>query len=308
MIESTNISVKKNSERTMEKSNSNFLNIDGFKLHYEVFEGLVDHDTLMIHGNLACNLWWYPAISELQKMNSNFDLNQKNNFKVQSQNLNHKSGRLVLADWRGCGLSKGLESESDINFDMFADDYLLLIDALNLKDIQVVGHSTGGLIAMLAILKQPHKFKNLVLLDSIGPLGIETPIPLDILLGHFEAVSKNEEICNMTIAATIQGVDVTTDYFKSLAKASFEVDTAVWRGVPETLCTKINITDKMKDLKLPVLILHGENDMVLPVDGSEKMHKMIKNSELKILKNQGHSFNVEDPKGFTKELESFWSK
>lgn len=273
----------------MIQTHSKFLNINGFKFHYEVFEGLVDHDTLMIHGNLACNLWWYPMVEELQKKSSP-----------------KKTGKLVLADWRGCGLSKGLTEESEINFDTFSDDYLHLIEALNLNDVQVVGHSTGGLIAMLAILKQSHKFKNLVLLDSIGPLGIETPIPTDVLLGHFEAVSLNEEVSNMTIAATIQGVDVNSEIFKSIAKASFNVDKPIWRGVPKVLCTEIDITNRMSELKLPTLILHGENDMVLPLEGSVKMSEMIKNSELKVLKNHGHSYNVEDPKGFVKNLETFW--
>ena len=276
----------------MLQTESRFLKVNDFKLHYEVFEGLVEQDTLLIHGNLACNLWWHPMVRELQTR----------------PGAGTKKGKLVLADWRGCGLSKGLKTEDDVDFNVFADDYLHLIEALNLTNICVIGHSTGGLIGMLAILKQPEKFSNLILLDSIGPLGIETPIPLDQLLGHFEAMSLNEEVSNATIAATIQNVDTTTDHFKALAKATFNVDRAVWKGVPRTLCTKIDITEKMKDLKLPVLILHGENDMVLPKEGSEKMHAMLPKSELHILKNQGHSLNVENPKLFVNLVEDFWSK
>lgn len=270
------------------KINSNFLKINNFNFHYEVYEGLVDYDTLFIHGNLACNIWWHPTIEVLKSKSEN------------------KTGRLVTADWRGCGKSKGLIDESEIDFDVFADDYLHLIESLNLKNINVVGHSTGGLIAMLAILKQPQHFRSLTLLDSIGPTGIISPVPVDQLLLHFEAMSNNEEISNATISATIKNVDVTTDYFKSLAKATFNVDRAIWKGVPDTLCHKINITDRMKELDLPTLILHGEEDMVLPASGSEEMHKMIKNSDLRILKNHGHSFNVEDPKAFVEILENFW--
>jgi branched-chain amino acid transport system permease protein len=276
----------------MLQTESKFLKINNFNLHYEVFDGLVDQDTILIHGNLACNLWWYPTVEELQSRPS----------------AGAKKGKLVLADWRGCGLSKGLTDEDDVDFSLFADDYLHLIEALNLKNISVIGHSTGGLIGMLAILKQSAKFSSLVLLDSIGPLGIETPIPLDQLLGHFEAMSLNEDVSNATIAATIQNVDVNTDYFKTLAKSTFSVDRAVWKGVPKTLCTKVDITKKMSQLKLPILILHGENDMVLPKEGSEKMHTMLPNSELQIVKGQGHSLNVENPKLFVSLIENFWSK
>lgn len=275
----------------MLKTESHFLKVNDFKLHYEVFEGIVDQDTILIHGNLACNLWWYPFIEELKK---NPDAGQK-------------KGKLIAADWRGCGLSKGLKHEDEIDFNVFADDYLHLIESLNLNQISVIGHSTGGLIGMLAVLKQPHKFSSLVLLDSIGPLGIETPLPLDQLLGHFETMSKNEAISNATIAATIQNIDVTTDYFRSLAKSTFEVDTAIWRGVPKNLCTQIDITNKMKNINLPTLILHGENDLVLPKEGSEKMHSLLQNSKLKILENQGHSLNVENPKLFLDLVQNFWA-
>ncbi len=272
---------------------SKYLKINNFNFHYEVFENIVDQDTLLIHGNLACNLWWHPMVNELRS---------------RSKNSSTKKGLLVAADWRGCGLSKGLTSESEVNFTTFADDYLHLIEALKLKNISVMGHSTGGLIAMLAILKQPQHFASLILLDSIGPLGIETPIPLDQLLGHFEAMSKNEELSNATIAATIQNVDIHTDFFKALAKATFHVDRPIWQGVPRTLCTQIDITDQMSKLTLPTLILHGINDLFLPKEGSEKLHKMIPNSILNLIPNQGHSLNVENPKLLVNLIEEFWSK
>lgn len=269
-----------------------FLNIDGFDFHYEVYEGLVDSDTLLIHGNLACSIWWHPMIEVLQSKNP----------------LANKKGRLVCADWRGCGKSKGIKQKSDIDFNRFADDYIQLIDFLKLKNINVVGHSTGGLIAMLAILKKPDLFSSCVLLDSIGPRGIIPPLPLDQLLAHFHALSLDEDLCNRTIAATIDGVDTTTEYFKKLAKATFGVDDPIWVGVPENLCTQIDIVHRMQDLKLPVLILHGERDFVLPLEGSKEMHELIVGSKFKPLKDQGHSFNVENPNAFVNELESFYQE
>lgn len=120
-------------------------------------------------------------------------------------------------------------------------------------------------------------------------------------------MSQSEELSNATIAATIQNVDVNTDHFKALAKSTFNVDRAVWRGVPKTLCTQIDITQRMQELELPVLILHGENDMVLPAEGSEKMSAMIKHSILKVLPKHGHSLNVENPKLFSQLLGDFWA-
>ncbi len=159
---------------------------------------------------------------------------------------------------------------------------------------------------MLAILKSPNLFQSCVLLDSVGPKGIIPPLPLDQLLAHFHALSLDEDLSNRTIAATIDGVDMTTDYFKQLAKNTFNVDEPVWVGVPENLCTKIDIMAEVKDLKLPVFILHGARDFVLPVEGSKEMHEIISGSKFKVLPEQGHSFNVENPRAFVKELQEFY--
>ncbi len=86
-----------------------YLVVNGFKVYYEVYDGLVDKDTLLIHGNLACSIWWHPVIDVLK-----------------AQAL-PKKGRLVCMDWRGCGQSKGLTQKSEIKFETFAEDVLSLI-------------------------------------------------------------------------------------------------------------------------------------------------------------------------------------
>ncbi|NCN42430.1 alpha/beta hydrolase [bacterium] len=269
-----------------------YLDLDGFKLYYEVHEGLCDQDSLFIHGNLACHLWWHPTREAFK------DSVKKSGLK--------KNGRMVIADWRGCGLSKGLNSKEDIDFTEFAKDYLKLIEHLNLQSVNVVGHSTGGLIAMLAILEEPQAFRSLTLLDSIGPRGIELELPEEQVMGHFQMISENRALCDQVIAATIENVDIQSDLFKKIADATFNVDSPIFTGVPEVLIHKIDIVERMKDINLPTLILHGEKDLVLPVEGSERLSKWIPYSQFKILKGHGHSYNMEDPKAFSEDLQSFW--
>lgn len=269
-----------------------YLDLDGFNLYYEVHEGLLDQDALFIHGNLACHLWWRPTMEAFKSLATKSD--------------RKKSGRMVIADWRGCGLSKGLKSKQEIDFNVFAKDHLELIEHLNLKSVNVVGHSTGGLIAMLAILDQPQSFRSLTLLDSIGPKGIELELPEDQVMNHFKMISENRALCDQVIAATIENVDVQSDRFKEIAEATFNVDPPVFMGVPEVLIHKIDIVDRMKDLNLPTLILHGEKDLVLPLEGSERLSKMIPYSQFRVLEGHGHSYNMENPKAFAEDLQSFW--
>lgn len=265
-----------------------FLDINSFSLHYEAFQGIHKNNVLFIHGNLASNEWWHPTIELWRSENKSQD------------------GTVVCADWRGYGKSKGLKSQTEINFKQFASDYITLLEELNLTDVHIVGHSTGGLIAMLAILERPDLFKSLVLLDSVGPTGLELTLPKEQVLAHFEQMSINKDYCFQVLAATIEGMSPQSPQFLRLAEITWNCDKVMWKGVIDVLSSNINFQDRMKEINLPTLILHGEKDLVLPLKGSENMHQLLPNSQLKVIANHGHSLNMEDPKLFKLEVDSFW--
>ncbi|MCJ8276310.1 MAG: alpha/beta hydrolase, partial [Bdellovibrionales bacterium] len=104
-----------------------FLDIDGFQFNYEKFTGVGAFNTLFIHGNLASKEWWHPSIEIMKSQSTG-------------------TGTLMTADWRGYGESKGITDVSEIDFRRFALDYVELLEKEGLKDVNVVGHSTGGLI------------------------------------------------------------------------------------------------------------------------------------------------------------------
>ncbi|MEO0336954.1 MAG: alpha/beta hydrolase, partial [Pseudomonadota bacterium] len=263
-----------------------FKTSDDFQIGYETFHSGFDQNLLLIHGNMASSSWWRPSV-ELMKSASD------------------RPEKIVYADWRGYGQSKGLTDEAQIDFDRFADDYLELMSSLNMKDVNVVGHSTGGLIAMLAILKKPQLFKSLTLLDSVGATGLELQLPKDQVLAHFDKMSQDRDYCRMVLAGTIHEVDATSTTFLELADEAFDADKEVFKGVISELADNINITDKMAQLKLPTLILHGDKDLVLPLEGSELLHKQIEGSIFRVLENHGHSTNMEDAGLFVRA--QWWS-
>lgn len=267
------------------------IEIDNFKVFYDQTENSTHGNVLFIHGNLASKEWWHPTMELLKSDATGYD----------------SSGHLVAVDWRGYGESLGLKSYEEIDFDRFAEDHLKILDSLNLKDVKVVGHSTGGLIALMAILKRPELFKSCVLLDSVGPKGLELQLPKDQVLAHFQMMADNPDYCKTVMAATIHGVDPNSSSFEKLFNITRGCDSVMWKGVIDHLSSKINITEQIEDIKLPTLILHGEKDMVLPLEGSKELHRMIPHSDFKVLKNHGHSFNQEDPKGFVAELSHFWN-
>lgn len=264
---------------------------DGFQIRFEKKVWDRPFNALFIHGNVASTEWWLPTFENLQ---------------IEALANPQKKGTLLSADWRGYGSSLGLKNKSEVNFDRYAEDFIELLEAQQLKDVHVVGHSTGGMIAMLAVLKKPSLFKSLVLLDSVGAQGLELQLPLEVVLAHFEKISQDKDLFTQVLAATIQGVDAQSPQFQNLVNITWGCDKVSWVTVPEVLSTQIDFRGRMPQLQLPTLILHGEADLVLPLSGSEKLQSQIAGSQLKVLKNHGHSYNLEDPRSFAKELLSFW--
>src|SRR3990167_7665774 len=89
------------------------VNIRGCRLHYEIIENVLPFDTLFIHGNLASNRWWYPALGAWKGKNSVLPR------------------RAILAEWRGCGKSDAPYSDDDLEMSHLANDYADLLKTLD---------------------------------------------------------------------------------------------------------------------------------------------------------------------------------
>lgn len=92
-----------------------------------------------------------------------------------------------MVEFRGCGKSSPPRNEADVNMHFFADDFIKLIQKLNLKKLDIVGHSTGGNIACLMLAKYPELFRKALLLDPVGPRGVMFQDPM------IETFEKNEK-------------------------------------------------------------------------------------------------------------------
>ena len=76
--------------------------------------------------------------------------------------------KIVLFDYLGSGNShiQSYSIDKYTSLDVYADDIVEIINTLNLKDVVFVGHSVGGMIGMLAAIKAPELFKNIIM---VGP-------------------------------------------------------------------------------------------------------------------------------------------
>jgi pimeloyl-ACP methyl ester carboxylesterase len=253
--------------------------------NHQRVQGVLPKTTLFIHGNLASNLWWQPSLEV-----------------IQSQAGEGQKGDFIAAEWWGCGQSPHAEREEQLNPWEMAKEYLKLMDTLQLSEpIHVVGHSTGGIIALCALSLAPERFDRAVLLDPVSLQGVD--LDPEILVA-FETMSSNKDLCAQVLQTTIEGVQLDDPLFQQIVSDAAGVGKVNWKGVPQQL-DNFDMRAEAANINNPVLILHGEKDVTLPAKGSQQMAEILPQGEFELIPGQGHSFNIENPQAFVDRMASY---
>lgn len=222
--------------------------------------------------------------------------------------------RTIAHDRRGHGRSSQPYNGNDMN--TYADDLAKIMDALDLHDAILVGHSTGG--GEVARYLGRHGTKRVakaVLIGAVPPLMLKTDANPDGL-----DKSVFDEIREKTLSDRSQ-------FFKDLSgpfyganrpgsKVSSGLRDSFWlmgmqagfKGVYD--CIKaFSETDFSEDLKkfdIPTLVLHGDDDQIVPFKNSAaKSAQIIKNAQLKIYKNAPHGMCSTHKEQVNQDLLSF---
>jgi non-heme chloroperoxidase len=205
--------------------------------------------------------------------------------------------RCIAHDRRGHGRSSQPWSGNDM--DTYADDLASLTEKLDLKNAIHVGHSTGGGEAARYIGRHGTKrVAKAVLIGAVPPLMLKTPgNPAGTPMEEFDKIRA------AVLADRSQFFkDLTMPFYgynRPGAKVSEGVRNSFWlqgmmAGFPACyFCIKaFSETDQTEDLKkidVPTLILHGDDDQIVPIAASAQLSaKLVRNSTLKIYKGGSH--------------------
>jgi non-heme chloroperoxidase len=211
--------------------------------------------------------------------------------------LGERRCRVVAHDRRGHGRSSQPWSGHDL--DTYADDLAELIQTLDLRDVVLVGHSTGGGEVTRYVGRHgTERVAKLVLVGAIAPLMLKTDAnPKGLPLTTFDEIRANT-LGNRSqfwkdLAIPFYG------YNRKGAKASQGVIDAFWlQGMQggikgEYDCIKAfsetDLTEDLKKIDVPTLIVHGDDDQIVPIVASALLSsKMVKDATLKIYKGAPH--------------------
>jgi non-heme chloroperoxidase len=205
--------------------------------------------------------------------------------------------RVIAHDRRGHGLSSQPWGGNDM--DTYADDLATLLNALDIKEATLVGHSTGGgEVARYIGRHGSARVKKAVLVGAVPPQMVKSEnnpngLPMSVFDGIRDGVLKDRSQFFKDLTLPFYG------YNRPGAKISEGVRETFWLqgmqcGIKNAYdCIKqfseVDFTEDLKKIDVPTLIVHGDDDQIVPIDTAGRASaKLVKNSILKVYEGAPH--------------------
>jgi pimeloyl-ACP methyl ester carboxylesterase len=219
--------------------------------------------------------------------------------------------RVLTFDQRGSGLSE--KPDTPYSMAMFADDTAALMDHLKMSPAHIIGVSMGGMIAQELTLRHPEQVAKVV-------LGCTTPGGPNAKMAAPEVVTKLVEGTKLMASNPEQGLDIILPllYPEEFAKAHPEIKQLMLAGMkmmPPTPTDSVDRTvagimtfsayDRLGQIKCPVLIVHGDKDLLIPIENAQLLKSRIPQAEVFMIPNAGHAFQAADPIGIHQRIVQF---
>jgi 3-oxoadipate enol-lactonase len=211
--------------------------------------------------------------------------------------------QVLRFDTRGHGNSDA--PSGAYTLDLLEEDVIKLMDVLGIDRAHFVGLSMGGMIGQGLALKHPHRLKSLVLCDTTAVFPPESQPIWDerVDKAHKKGMEALfEETMERWFTPTF--LKQNSPMVKLIREQILATPVAGYIGCAEAL-RRLDYLDRLREIKMPTLIMVGEDDPGTPVSASEAMHKRILNSKLVILPSARHLSNVEQTEAFNAPLLKF---
>jgi non-heme chloroperoxidase len=218
-------------------------------------------------------------------------------FEDQMNFLVNQGYRCVAHDRRGHGRSSQPFNGNDL--DTYADDLAELVHYLDLKDAIHVGHSTGGgEVARYIGRHGTSRVAKAVLISSIPPLMLKTPanpagLPIEVFDSLRAGVQADRSQFFTDLSAPFYGANRPGSKVSDGLRHSFWLQ-GMMCGFPAAYyCIKAfsesDCTEDLKKFDVPTLILHGDDDQIVPIAAAGMLSsKIVKGSQFKIYKGAPH--------------------
>ena len=202
--------------------------------------------------------------------------------------LAQKGFRVVAHDRRGHGRSSQAWSGNDM--DGYADDLAAVIEALDLKDATLVGHSTGGgEVARYIGRHGTKRVAKAVLVAAVPPIMLKTAanpegLPMEVFDKMRDGIARDrsqfyKDLARPFYGANRPGAEVSQGTLDQFWLWSMQ---AGLKNAYDSIkaFSETDFTEDLKKIDVPTLVMHGEDDQIVPVkDSARKSARLIKGAK-----------------------------
>jgi pimeloyl-ACP methyl ester carboxylesterase len=271
-------------DATNRENNIRTTDTNGVTLAYQVIGG-GDEPLLMINGFASTMDTWNPPL--LAMLAEHF--------------------RVIIFDNRGTGYSSA--SDEPFTIPLFANDAVALMDTLGISHAHILGLSMGASIAQELVLAHPDRVERLILVA--GTPGGERAVPME--KGTWETLADK--------SGTAQ--DLAKRMFTVLFPRSWLASHDPWQYCPKIYeTTSVENTtrqaaafngwpgafDRLSEIRSPVLVLTGTNDVVIPPENAALIVQQIPGASLVRIPDAGHGLQYQYPEECGKIILEFLSQ
>jgi len=209
--------------------------------------------------------------------------------------------RVIAFDHRArTGAWKGPYTLDDL-----ADDVVLLLDSLGIERCVLGGMSMGGFMALRFALRHQNRLDGLVLIDTLAAAPISPheelfhglkdagPLPEEVVEWHADIVfgpTTKRERPDL--------VEHWKERWRHLSGDSVYWESGSW-------LRREDVVARLPEIRVPTLVVHGEEDGILPMSGAEVMAERVQNGRLARIAGAGHTANTEQPEAVNAALREF---
>lgn len=283
---------------TTPKVTGNFTSFDGTSIYYEIRgEG---EPLILVYG-IACLMnHWHHQIEFFSK-----------NYQV------------ITFDLRGHQKSNPVVNLSELSMDSLSKDLLGLMDHLKIQKAHAMGHSFGVPILINSYHLAPQRFKSFTFINGFAKNPIKGMFGLEVIEPLYRFVKQQyktqpdlwnslwkvaiDNPMSMTIAALAGGFNLRLTQFKDIEvymRGVARLNLQIFLDLFESLMN-YDGEGVLPEMKIPVLILSGERDMVTPLKFQTHMKDLIPNSEFALVPYGSHCTQLDFPEYTNLKIEKF---
>ncbi len=282
------------SERELADPDSQFIPVGELTIHYKEM-GAGEPVFILLHGFGASAFSWREVMAPFSEL-----------------------GRVIAYDRPAFGLTSRpmpgeWKGENPYSPESQAAIVVGLMDALGIEKAYLVGNSAGGTVSVYTALTYPERVSGLILVDAAIYTGGGSPAwarpflgtpqmrHLGPLLARQIATSGDDFIRTAFHDPSLVTPEILAGYRKPLQANNW--DRALWELTAAS--RPLGLAERLDELNLPVLVLTGDDDRIVPTEESIRLGGEISGATLVVIPNAGHLPHEEKPQEFMQAVRDF---